>query len=278
MLSKIITKQVSRRIISVLLEKNASLSEIASISKTTKANISHTLSELEQEDIVRKEIRGRTHIYRFNFLHVNSKEVLQYFLRESQEQYMKKMNNLPKIVNNMLIQILNKNYEGCIFFGSSINQEYKDIDIFVIAKNIKVYDIQKRLQQIHTKISVTLGTTNEISKGIENEDMLFKNIINGVPYGCEEFIINLRHNKYFLQRKDITERFIIGYREILSCLNITEKEYVTKHLDKGIMDIVYASLAYFEQYPHNDKDAKKMFKEKFKFSFSESITKAKIQA
>ena len=69
MLSKMI-KTINWRILTYLIEKGeASLSDIARETKTTKANTFYGLKDLVSLDIVRKTIKGRTHLYRFNILY-----------------------------------------------------------------------------------------------------------------------------------------------------------------------------------------------------------------
>jgi len=277
MLSKIITK-INKRILNILLEKKASLSEIARESKTTKANIFNSLKKLENEDLVRKEVRGRTHICRFNYLHPKAKEVMRIFLEERKKEYNQKMNGLPALLNSLMENIFKKKYKGCIFFGSSLERKYKDIDVFIMVEGVKENILRNKIKKVNEKISLILGTKKELEKGIKEEDMLYKNIIRGLPFGCEEFVLELKQKQDFLRRKDIKERFILGYREILSCLEFKEKEYVKKHLEKGKMDITYAALNYLDLYPENDNQAKKMFKEQFSFVFSSKVNEAKKQA
>ncbi|MAF36372.1 hypothetical protein CL622_04610, partial [archaeon] len=213
MLSDIITKKVSVRIIRILIEKKASLSEIARETDTTKANVFNSIHELEKIDIARKEIKGRTHIYRFNYLHPQAKEVLFRFIKKKQEEYITKMKGIPVLVHHTLSHMLGKKYEGVLFFGSSIDGNYQDIDAFVLAKDIQERKIQEQLKIIHPKLSMTLGTLKELRHGFEEEDMLYTNIILGIPFGCEHSILEIRHKKFLTRRIDIVERFIIGYRE-----------------------------------------------------------------
>ncbi len=278
MLSKLITNVVGRRTIAVLLEKNASLSEISRESHTTKANVFHTLKKLEKEDIVRKSVEGRTHLYRFNFLHPEAKGIIGMFLGEEKKAYLQKMRGLPALVHFLLENMLRDKYLGCIFFGSSVKEKYNDIDVFVIAEGVKQNILQKEVKKVDDKISLVLGTRHELEKGITEEDMLYKNIIKGIPFGCESFALDLRQHQAFLRRKDIVERFTLGYREILSCMEFTEKEYVKTHVEKGIMDITYSALNYLDVFPENDVEAMKIFKKQIGFVFSENASKAKEQA
>lgn len=277
MLSKIITK-INRRILNILLEEKASLSEIARKSNTTKANVFRSLKGLETEDLVRKEIRGRTHLYRFNFLHPQAWEIRAFFLDERKIEYNQKINALPALLDSLLGNMFKKKYQGCIFFGSSLEEKYKDIDVFVMVEEVEESILKNKIKKINGKISPILGIKKELERGIKEEDMLYKNIIKGVPFGCENFVLELKQRQVFLRRKDIIERFVMGYRELLSCLEFTEKEYATKHLEKGTIDITYAVLNYFDFFPENDNQAKKMFKKQFGFIFSTKVKEAKKQA
>lgn len=259
MLSKIITK-VNWRIITFLIEKGeASLSEIARETKTTKANVFHSLKELAGLDCVRKTIRGKTHVYRINFLSRYAKEIDFMILEEKQEEYNKKLKNIPIIVHSFLREAMKDNYTGSIFFGSSLNDSYKDIDFFIILEDRKKLEIlEKKIKLIDSNLSPIFGSEKELKEGIENKDMLYKNILNGISFGFDAFA--LKYSEFSLRKQDIRERFIIGYREILSCLEFKEKEYVKNHLDKGVMDIVYAILNYFDFFPKNDYEALDLFR------------------
>lgn len=278
MVSKLITNVVGRRIIGILLEKNASLSEISRESHTTKANVFHTLQELEKEDIVRKSVEGRTHLYRFNFLQPEAKRIMGLFLAETKKAYLQKMKGLPLLLHFLLENMLIDKYHGCIFFGSSVKERYNDIDVFVIAEGVKQGSLQKEVKKVNDKISLIVGTLHELEKGINDEDQLYKNIIKGMPFGCESLVLELRQHKSFLRREDIVERFTLGYREILSCLEFTEKEYVKTHIEKGIMDITYSTLNYLDIFPENDVEARKIFKRQIGFVFSQNTSNAKEQA
>ncbi|MBL7148129.1 MAG: helix-turn-helix transcriptional regulator [Nanoarchaeota archaeon] len=273
MLSKMI-KTINWRILTYLIEKGeASLSDIARETKTTKANTFYGLKDLVSLDIVRKTIKGRTHLYRFNILYPYSKNILNIIMEERQINYNKKLNNLPIILHSFLVTSLKKNYQGCIFFGSSLEDKYKDIDVFIILKNSKnIKEIEKKLKLINNKISPIFGSEKELKSGIKNQDMLYNNIIGCVSFGFD--VSTIKYEDLFLRKQDIKERFIIGYREILSCLEFKEKEYVKTHLDRGIMDIIYAILNYFDFFPKNDKEAINLFKNNLKELKPKTIKKA----
>ncbi len=277
MLSQIITK-VNERIFGILLEGEASLSEIARDSNTSKANISRSLRMLERNDLVRKEIRGRTHLYRFNHLHSQALEIETQSQEERKRAYNQRMNGLPARLNSLLENILKDKYQGCIFFGSSLAGSFRDIDVFVMVKDVKKDILVKEIKMINSKISPVIGTRKELEIGVGQEDMLYRNISKGIAFNCEDFILSMRRRPYYLRRKDIQERFILGYREILSGMEFSEKGYAKKHLEKGIMDITYAALNYSDVFPENDSQAMKMFKKQFGFWFSNSAKTAKSQA
>jgi len=262
MLSIVVTI-IKWRILTYLINNQVSLSEIARKTNTTKANTFHSLKELEKLDIVRKIIQGRTHIYRFNFLHPKAEYILEMITEEKRVNYNKKLDNLPSILNTFLSNLLKTNYKGCIFFGSSIEQEYNDIDVFIILKNKKnIKEIEKKIKLINKKLSPTFGSEKELEIGIKNQDMLYKNILEGIPF--KQDIIKIKYKDLFLRKTDIKERFIIGYREVLSCLEFTDRKYQKNHLEKGVMDFIYAILNYFDLSPKNDKEAITMFNNKFK--------------
>src|SRR3989344_2830856 len=273
MLSKIV-KKVNWRILSFLIKKGeASLSDIARSTKTTKANVFNSLKELSGIDVIRKTIQGKTHLYRFNFLSPYSKEILSLILQEKRNEYNKNLDNLPIIIHSFLEFALKQNYQGCIFFGSSLESEHNDIDVFILLENNKNTEtIRKKLKLIDSKISPTFGSKKELEEGIKNQDMLYKNIVHGISFGFDSS--SLKYNEHYLKKKDIKERYIIGYREILSCLEFHEKEYINTHLDKGVMDIIYSILNYFDLSPKDDKEAIRLFEEKIKEQKPKTINKA----
>lgn len=272
MLSKIVTG-INWRILTFLIEREASLSDIARGTGTTKANTFHTLRKLESYDIVRKTIQGRTHVYRFNFLHSQAKYIINLAIEEKTITYNKKLQNLPIIIHTFLFQALKVNYNGCIFFGSSITEAFKDIDLFVILKKKRnTGEIEKKIKLINNKISVLFGLEEEFMNGIRNQDMLYKNILEGTSFGLD--ITSIKYQNAFLKKEDIKERFIIGYREIISCLEFKEKTYQRIHLEKGIMDMIYAILNYFDLAPRNDKEAISLFKINLKNQKPKTIKEA----
>ena len=259
MLSKLITKKVDWRILNFLISEEASLSEIARKTKTTKANTFHTLKRLENIDLVRKTIHGKTHVYRFNFIHSLAKKIINIIEEEERSRYNSKLNNLPSLLHSFLSASLKKDYLGSIFFGSSLEGKYRDIDIFIILKDKKsAKAIERKIKLIDKKLAPIFGREKELKIGIENKDMLYKNILNGITFGYNAKA--LKYNDYFLRKKDIKERYIIGYGDILSCLEFTEKNYVKIHLERGIMELIYSILNYFDFFPKNDKEALILFK------------------
>lgn len=262
MLSKII-KKVNWRIVTFLIVKESSLSDISRGTKTTKANTFYALKELEELDFVRKIIRGRTHVYRFNFLHPQSKIIMDMYMEERRKAYNKKLGNMPIIIHSLLSHSLKKSYNGCIFFGSSLEGKYNDIDIFILMEDRQnTSEIETKLKLIDKNVSPLFGSEKEIHNGIKNQDMFYKNILSGISFGSD--IGKIKYEDMFLRKADINERLIIGYRDVLSCLEFTEKEYVKVHLEKGSMDIIYALLNYFDFSPKNGREAISLFKQKFK--------------
>lgn len=275
MLSKILTKNNLKILISLLREE-ASLSDLARKTKITKARVFYSLKELKKGDIVRRKIRGKTHIYSFNFLHPQVKEILKAILLKKKTEYNTKLKALPALVDTFLSTSLKKKYQGCIFFGSSIEEEkFKDIDLFILLQDFKQKgELKNKLRLLDKRVSPILGTKKELKKGINSKDMLYLNIFEGLPFSCESFVLETKYYEHFLRRTDIQERFILGYREILSCVEFKETAYTKKHLAKGIMDIIYATLNYFNLSPRNDAEAMKLFKEKIRLKPTGKVNEA----
>ncbi len=275
MLSKIVTKN-NFKILNYLFEKEASLSELARKLNITKARVFYSLKELERLDLVRKTIQGKTHVYRFNFLHPHIKKVIKIILFERKEEYNSKFKGLPNFVDTFLAALLKTKYQGCLFFGSSLEQEkFKDIDLFIMLKDFKQKkELENKLKIMDKRLSPVFGTRKELKKGVEAKDMLYLNIIAGFPFSCENFVIETRYHEHFLRRKDVEERFILSSREIFSCLEFKESDYIEKHLEKGIIDIIYAVLNYFDLFPRNDLEARKLFKEKVRLTIPRKVSEA----
>ena len=102
--------------------------------------------------------------------------------------------------------------------------------------------------------------------------MLYKNILEGIAFGLD--IISIKYQDISFKKEDIKERFILGYREILSCLEFKEKSYQKIHFEKGIMDMIYAILNYFDLAPRNDKEAISLFKINLKNQKPKTIKEA----
>jgi len=278
MLAKIITKKLNYRIINCLLEKEDTVTSTAKNIKSKKANVSKALRELEEADIVTKEIIGRSHKYRLNYLHPEAKEIIKFLLINKANKLNAKLENLPKFIDVYLKSTLRENYKGLIIFGSVLIGKYKDIDIFIITDKIKGRElIIENLRLINKKISPIIGTEKELERGFNNNDSLYINIINGIPFSCLDHIISLKHKSLFLKRKDIEERFIIGYREVQSCKKFKDdKIYLKNHLEKGIFDIIYALLSYKLITARNDIEAKELFKKIFKLNIPTNLKEAEL--
>ena len=279
MLSQIVTKN-QQKILAALWEGNISLSGLARKTFLTKARVFSSLKELEQEDLVRKKAEGRTHLYRLNILNGKIEERLKGILREKSTAFNQKLGGLPGIIDAFLKTVLKEKYGGCIFFGSSLTENnFQDIDLLIIAsKTDKMMVLIKRLKQIDARLSPITATEGELKKGISAEDMLYKNIIQGLPFSGIDSYLRMKFLSSFLKKEDVRERFIIGLREIISCQEFPEREYAKKHLEKGILDMVYAYLNYFDFSPRNDGEARKIFKQKTKLPFPLRAEKAKLLA
>src|SRR3989344_8101256 len=131
MLSDLITN-LNIRILEFVLNREVSITDISKGAKTTKANAFHVLNKLKSFDVVRKKVQGRSHIYRFNFLHSEAEEIISLFEEKKRQVYNKKLNNLPRILHSFLTITLKENYLGCIFFGSSISKDYNDVDVYIL--------------------------------------------------------------------------------------------------------------------------------------------------
>lgn len=272
MLSKLI-KMVNWRVLVFLIRMESSLSGIARETRTTKANTFHSLKELEKLDMVRKTVSGRTHVYRFNFLHPEARFILDMAVEEERLSYSQKLKNLPVIIHTFLSHSLKEIYQGCIFFGSSLEAGYRDIDIFIaLKKRENTQEIEKKLKLMDSRISPIFGSEEELNLGVENQDMLYNNILLGVPFGLDT--IGIRCKDMFLRKKDIKERFIMGYRDVLGCMEFTEREYREPHLERGVMDFLYAVLHYLDMFPKNDSEAVRLFRQKLKESKPKTVKEA----
>jgi len=276
MLVKIITKKLNYRIVDHLLDRVGTVTSIAMNIKSKKANVSKALRELEKENIVAKDIVGRSHRYRLNFFHPEAKEIIKFFLMNRANQLNSRLDNLPKFIDAYLKQALGNGYFGLVVFGSALTAKYKDIDVFIIAADLKKRElIIENLKLINEKISPIVGTKKELEEGFRNNDSLYLNIINGVPFGCLDFIADLRNRNDFLKRKDLEDRFIIGYREINSCKKFKEdKAYIKGHLEKGIFDIAYSLLNYNGLVVKNDAEARQLFNKIFKCKLPSTLNQA----
>ncbi len=266
-----------QKILEALLNGEISLSGLARKTFLAKARVFGSLKELEEKDWVRKREEGRTHLYRLNTLDRELKERLRIIVQCQSAGFNRKTGGLPEIVDAFLRSVLKEKYLGCIFFGSSLTEKrFQDIDFLVIsAKRDKTAALIGSIKRINSKLSPIIIAREEIEKGLLAEDMLYKNVIRGLPFSCIEWYLRMKFLSSFLRREDIEERFIIGLREIISCQEFQEEEYVQRHLDKGIMDVIYAYLNYFDLFPLNDTEAKKIFKGKTKLSLPSSVKKAK---
>lgn len=265
MISSMITMN-DVKILKALLSQDSSISELSRITKITKARVSDSVKRLEKRDFVRKNIVGKNHIYRINNLNSKTSVLIKLINSEKAEKYNSKLENVPNLIDSFLKNSLGEKYKGCLFFGSSTEKEkFNDIDVFIMTNNAQQKgELTKKIKLIDIRLSPIFGTQEELKNGLKEKDMLYQNIARGIQYSCEEFALELLYEDKLLRKKDIQERFILGYREILSCLEFQEKEYAKNHLKKGCMDVIYSILNYFDFSPRNDSEAELLFKEKFK--------------
>ena len=280
MLAKIITKKLNYRIINYLIDREDTVTSIARNIGSKKANVSKSLRELEEKNIVVKEIIGKSHRYSLNYLHPEAKEIIKVFLIDKGNELNNNLGCLPKFIDSYLRLALKENYKGLIIFGSALTNKYQDIDAFVLLDKIKGKEIiQETLKSINNKISPLIGTEKELQLGLDNNDSLYLNIVSGIPFGCLDKIINLRYKSNFLKRKDIEERFIIGFREIQSCKRFKDdKIYLKNHLERGVFDIVYALLSYKQATARNDREARQLFKKIYKHTIPTTLKQAELFA
>lgn len=280
MLAKIITKKLNYRILDYLKDNEDTVTSIAKNIKSKKANVSKALRELEGNSIVIKKVIGKSHRYSLNYLHPESKEIIKFLLIDASDRLNTQLKNLPKFTNAYLRLALKENYLGLIVFGSALAGRYNDIDIFMILKKIKNKEqITENLRLIDKDISPLVGTKKELESGLNNNDGLYLNIISGIPFGCLDLIICLKYKTAILKRKDIEERYLIGYREIQSCKKFKDdKIYIKNHLERGVFDIIYALLSYKQVIARNDIEAKQLFKKIFKYSIPTTLKQAGLFA
>ncbi|MFH1323736.1 MAG: helix-turn-helix domain-containing protein [Nanoarchaeota archaeon] len=280
MLLKIITKKLNYRIMGYLIDREGTVTTIAKDTGNQKENVSKALRELEGRELVVKEIIGRSHKYSLNCLHPEANEIIKLLLINQANELNVNLEGLPKFIDAYLKMVLKEDYSGLIVFGSALTYKYRDIDIFIITSRLKSKDIIiKNLKEINAGISPIIGAEKELEGGFKNNDSLYANIVNGIPFGCLDFVISLRFGQYLRKRKDIEERYLIGYREIQSCKEFKDdKRYIKNHLEKGIFDIAYALLNYKQMPARNDSEAKQFFKKVFKRSLPSTLKQAGIFA
>ncbi len=165
-----------QRILEVLFripDKEFSLSDLAKLSKTAKANIGKILNKLEKREIL--EIERLSKIWRIRANRQNS-----IF------KNLKRIYNLSFIYQSGIIEFLNEYYsrpKSIILFGSFRKGEDvsdSDIDIAIEKENISEYKILelKELSDfeslIDRKIQIHLYNKNKTDKNV------FNSIINGI--------------------------------------------------------------------------------------------------
>src|SRR3989338_4086759 len=111
MLSKLVTV-VNWRVLKFLAGGEASLSEIARKTKTTKANTFRSLKQMEKWDIVRKNIQGKTNIYRLNLLHPKAREISELIEEDRRDDYNSRLGSIPNMLHSFLSLALKANYGG----------------------------------------------------------------------------------------------------------------------------------------------------------------------
>lgn len=279
MLLKILTKN-DYRILNGLLSGESSLSGLSRQTGIFKAQMFHYLKDLEKIDLVRKEVQGKNHLHRLNFFHPQFKNLVREILLEKKIFFDEKLAGIPRLIDAFLKTVLKEKYQGGIFFGSSISEKkFKDVDVFIFIKDFeKLSELNRSLKSFAPTIAPIFGTREELENGALNQDRLYLNILEGLPFSCDSFFLETKFKQYFLRKKDVTERFIFGFRELLACKEFTEPEFLGRHLERGVMDIIYAYLTYREIFPKNDAEARKAFKAAISLKIPASLEESLIFA
>lgn len=269
----LLRKRLDARLMRALLEREAlSVTEASGKAGTSKIRASIALRKLMDLGIVKREIVGRTHRYSFNYCCAEARRIFGLVLAERERELGAKLN--AGFVFEFLKSILRENLAGVIFFGSCISRKkFKDIDVFLLLEEKK--EEQEKVGKIFdelglvlpsSKFSFMLGTENEVEAGYTSgKDAFYTNLIdNGLPFGCEEFFIDLRFGKHTITAESTRERFILGVRELISCgKNEDDPIFLERHLEKGLFDVVYATLNCLGHYPVDDYEAIELMKKIF---------------
>ena len=250
-LLRILSRELNQRILTYVLDKEDNVTNIAKAIKSTKARVSIALNELQENKLVAKKVFGKSHIYALNTSAYYFKSIAAMIIQQKAEQLSHKLEDLPKIADSYLRNILKENYVMTIFFGSSISEkEYKDIDAYVILKKRydKAAELKKRLMLLNNKLAPIFGTLDELNTGIKNKDSLYGNILNGLPANNVEGFIELKYREELLKRKDIEERFMLALREL-------QLELSPENMERAVFDAAYAALSCLGNAAKNDNEA-----------------------
>ncbi len=255
----------SRLVRALILEREAlSVTEASRGAGTSKIRASVALRGLMERGIVKREIVGRTHLYSFNYCCAEARGLFGLVLAEREHELSARLN--AGFVSGFLKSILGENLTGVIFFGSCISRkDFKDIDVFLLFRGKP--EEQEKVGRIFDELGVVLpgrkfsfmlGTEKEVEDDyVSGKDAFYANLIdNGLPFGCEEFFINLRFRKHMTSAESTRERFILGVRELISCRkNEDDPIFLERHMEKGVFDVTYAVLNCLGHHPMDDYEA-----------------------
>lgn len=286
----LLRKKLDARLIrALILEREAlSVTDASKRAGSSKIRASIALRGLMERGIVKREIVGRTHRYSFNYCCAEARGLFGLVLAEREHELSARLN--AGFVSGFLKSILKENLTGVIFFGSCISRkDFKDIDVFLLFRGKP--EEQEKVGRIFdelgvvlpgSKFSFMLGTETEVEEDyISGKDAFYSNLIdNGLPFGCDEFFINLRFRKRTMTMmaaaESTRERFILGVRELISCRkNEDDPLFLERHMEKGIFDVAYAVLNCLGHNPVDDYEAIELMKKIFGTKVPAEVKKGK---
>lgn len=273
-------RKLDMRLIRALFDEEASVTGLAGKAGSSKIRVSLALRKLMKEDIVKREVIGRTHRYSFNYCHRSAGEALRLVLAERAEEFRSRIS--AGFIFEFLKSVLGSKLSSIIFFGSCVSgQEFRDVDIFLVFKEEK--EEQEKIGRIFEelglffglKFSFMLGTEKEVEEGcLSKKDMFYANLMKGLPFGCEDFFISLKFREH--ATADARERFILGVRELISCRKHGDDPlFLKRHLEKGLFDLVYSALKYSGYSPADDYEAMRQAKEVLRTELPEKAKRGK---
>lgn len=158
--------------------ENLSINELAKKVNITAKGIYKILKKLEDDDLVVKEKVANAFIYKLNFTHPKTEDIVKYVLKSELAP-----NSYVKVLMKDL-EMLKDCTEAMIVFGSVLAKGIKanDIDLMAIIDKKQYVKLSKKVKDFEKvspkKIHLVVQTKQDLKENLQTEDKVIKGALS----------------------------------------------------------------------------------------------------